>query len=285
MPSKYSRSHHSNFSFRSTWIAFSAMVHKELIIMTRYPVNFVASFFQIFFIIAVFTLAGLTFSSGTAGGDETVSIMMASGFVLFMFVSDTLWTIGFNVRREQVEGTLEQLYLSPASKFANLVSRVTTLLTWTSLLCLVAIIVMNQWMGGLPFNYPGLALYILLITLLGTFGMGFAFAAVTLRIKETANTLTNLLQFAFMIGCAMFFPFSALPDFILWFSRLIPTSYSVDAFRSTLMGYPAGYPELAPIEVEIAIITIFGLVMPIIGYFLYRKAEDAVRMKGSLAEY
>jgi len=271
--------------FSTAWIAFSAMVQKELIIMTRYPVNFVASFFQTFFIIAVFTLAGLTFSGGQSNGDATVSVMMASGFVLFIFLSDTLWTIGYNVRREQVEGTLEQLYLSPANKFANLVSRVTTLITWTGLLCVVAVITMNFWLGGLPFSNPGLALYILVMTLFGMFGMGFAFAALTLRLKETANTMANLLQFAFMIGCAMFFPFSALPDFIVRFSRLIPTSYSVDAFRSTLMDFPPGYPELVSIEVEIAIITIFGILMPIAGYFLYRQAEDAVRKKGTLAEY
>lgn len=272
---------------RFTWSAFLAMVQKELIIMTRYPVNFVASFFQTFFVIAVFTLAGLTFSGGASGGggESTVSIMMTSGFVLFMFISDTLWTIGFNLRRDQIEGTLEQLYLSPASKFANLVSRVATLLTWTSLLSIVAVIIMNFWLGGLPFHNPGLALFIFLMTLLGTFGMGFAFAAITLLLKETANTLVNLLQFTFMIGCAIFFPFSALPGFVLSISRLIPTSYSVDAFRSTLMDYPSGYPELAPIEAEIAIITVFGILMPLLGYFLYRKAEDVARRKGSLAEY
>ena len=51
-------------------------------------------------------------------------------------MSDTLWTIGYNVRHEQVQGTLEQLYLSPASKFASLVSRVINTLVWTGLLSL-----------------------------------------------------------------------------------------------------------------------------------------------------
>jgi ABC-type polysaccharide/polyol phosphate export permease len=88
-----------------------------------------------------------------------------------------------------------------------------------------------------------------------------------------------------MIFCAMFFPFSALPKLILWISRLIPISYSVDAFRSTLMGYPSGFPELAPLTTEIWILTVFGLVMPILGYILYRLAENSARRSGSLAEY
>jgi ABC-2 type transport system permease protein len=271
---------------RHNWIALTAMVYKELIIMTRYPVNFVASFFQIFFIIAVFTLAGLTFSEDPQGGSDTIiSSMMATGFILYIYISDTLWTIGYNVRREQIEGTLEQLYLSPANKFANLVSRVTNLLIWTSLLCVVALLVLGSLLGGLSFQNPLLGLYILLMSLLGTFGMGFAFAALTLRIKETASTLVNLLQFGLMILCAMFFPFASLPDWLIAVSRLIPVSYMVDAFRSTLMGYPTGFPELAPIGVEIAIVTVFGLLMPVLGYYLYRWAEDAARRKGTLAEY
>lgn len=272
----------------NTWIAFKAMVVKELIIMTRYPVNFVASFLQIFFIIAVFTLAGLTFSDQPQAGssdDALISSMMATGFILYIFISDTLWNIGFNIRREQIEGTLEQLYLSPASKFANLVSRVSNMLIWTSMLCVLAVVVLSNLLGGFSFQYPLRGLYILLMSLLGTFGIGFAFAALTLRIKETASTLINLLQFAIMIFCAMFFPFASLPDWLLWISRLIPVSYMVDAFRSTLMGYPAGFPELAPIEIELAIVTIFGLLMPVLGYYLYRRAEDVARNKGSLAEY
>ena len=268
------------------WIALKAMVRKELIIMARYPVNFVASFFQIFFIIAVFTLAGLTFSDDPQGGsDAVISSMMATGFILYIFISDTLWSSGYNVRREQIEGTLEQLYLSPANKFANLVSRITNLLIWTSLMCVVAIIVLSSLLGGFSFQNPLMGLYILLMSLLGTFGMGFAFAALTLRIKETASTLVNLLQFGFMILSAMFFPFSSLPDWLIRISKWIPVSYMVDAFRSTLMGYPPGFPELASFEVEITIVTAFGLLMPVAGYYLYRWAEDAARRRGTLAEY
>lgn len=269
---------------QSSFSTFWAMVRKELIIMTRYPVNFVASFAQIFFIVAIFTLAGLTFSS-TGKGNLDISGITTYGLVLYLYVSDTIWTIGYNIRREQIEGTLEQLYLRPANKFSNLVSRVANLLIWTSLLVATATMVMSFLLGGLPFENPGLALYILVMTLLGTFGLGFAFGALTLWIKETASTVANFIQFGLMIFCAMFFPFSVLPKFILLISRLIPISYSVDAFRSTLMGYPPGFPELAPLTTEIWILTVFGLVMPILGYILYRLAENSARRSGSLAEY
>ena len=266
--------------------AFLAMVRKEFTIMSRYPVEFMASFGQVFIIVAIFTLAGLTFAS-PAGGEQGMDFggVVIYGFVLFLFLSDTLWTIGYNIRREQKQGTLEQLYLTPASKFASLVSRVTNTLIWTSLLAVAGVGLMAAMLGRMPFANPGLGLYILVMSLLGTFGVGFAFAALTLRIKETGQTVANALQFILLILCANFFPFSALPAGLRAVSRWIPLAHSVDAFRSTLMGFPPGFPELAPLEVELAVITGFGLLMPWLGYVFYRRAELRARQMGSLADY
>jgi len=264
-----------------------AMSRKELTIMARYPVEFVASFGQVFLIVIVLTLAGLMFSpeGARSAGDSDAAGIVAYGFILFIFLSDTLWTIGYNVRREQKQGTLEQLYLSPASKAASLISRVTVTLFWTGLLSIGSAALMSAMIGRLPFHNLPLGVLILILALSGTFGVGFAFAALTLRVREAGQTLANLFQFAFMTLCAPFFPFSALPGWMQPVSRLIPLSYSVDLFRSTLMGYPAGFPELAPSEVELVIVMAFGLLMPALGLWLYRRQEDRARRTGSLSEY
>jgi ABC-type polysaccharide/polyol phosphate export permease len=123
------------------------------------------------------------------------------------------------------------------------------------------------------------------MSLSGTFGIGFAFAGVTLWIKEAGQTAASVLQFGFLVLCAIFFPFRALPDGLQAVSRAIPLAYAVDAFRSTLMGLPPGFPELAPIEVEVVITTLFGVGMPLLGYRVYRRAEAGARQSGSLSEY
>lgn len=279
----------SGSSGKTRGSTFVAMVRKEFTIMLRYPVEFVASFGQIFLIIAVLTVAGAMFSpNGLENRGATASQtsgLVVYGFVLFMYLSDTLWAIGYNVRREQKQGTLEQLYLSPASKLASLSARVTITLFWTGLLSVCAGLLMQAMIGRLPFHNPLLGLYVLAMALLGTFGTGFAFAAWTLRIKDTAETLANLFQFVFIVLCAPFFPFAALPAFLQPIVRLIPLSYGVDAFRATMMGFPAGYPELAPFGVELVIVTVFGMGMPAFGFWLYQRAEDRARRTGSLSEY
>lgn len=267
------------------WSTLIAMSRKELLIMLRYPVELVSSFGQVFLIVIILTLAGLMFSKDgvrpSDGNSETAGLVVY-GFILFIFINDTLWTIGYNVRREQKQGTLEQLYLSPASKFNSLLSRVTVTLVWTGALCVGSALLMSAMIGRLPFANLPLGIYFLLVSLSGTFGVGFAFAAITLRIRETGQTLANFVQFAFMVLCAPFFPFSALPGWMQNISRAIPLSYSVDAFRTSLMG---ARPELAPLQVEFVIVTAFGLLMPFVGYWLYRREEDIARAKGSLSEY
>ncbi len=52
---------------RSSWSTFWAMVRKELILIARYPVNFIASFGQVFLIVAIFTLGSKTFSVSQVG--------------------------------------------------------------------------------------------------------------------------------------------------------------------------------------------------------------------------
>ena len=111
-----------------------------------------------------------------------------------------------------------------------------------------------------------LALLTLVLTLSGVFGFGFAFAAYTLIVKESAQTVANMLQFALMAVCAMFFPFSVLPGPVRAVSYAIPLSYGVDLFRSALMGFPPGYPELLPVGTEIVIVALWGLLMPTLGW-------------------
>jgi ABC-type polysaccharide/polyol phosphate export permease len=271
------------------WDTLFIATRKELLIMLRYPVELVASFAQIFLVVIVLTLAGLMFTKGglsaAGSGSSRTAGLVVYGFILFMFLSDTLWGIGYNVRREQKQGTLEQLYLSPASKFLTLLSRIMVTLVWTGSLCVLSALVMTSMIGKLPFENLPLGLFVLVMALSGTFGVGFAFAALTLRVREAGQTLANLAQFAFMLLCAPFFPFSALPEWMIAITRFIPLSYGVDAFRSTLMGFPPGYPELAPIETELLIVTLFGLLMPLLGFWLYRQEENRARARGSLSEY
>ena len=85
-----------------------------------------------------------------------------------------------------------------------------------------------------------------------------------------------------MIVCAMFFPFSALPEIVCVVSRLIPISYCVDLFRSTMVGLS---PELLPFELEFIVVVILAIILPVLGVFFFRQTVETAKKDGNLAEY
>lgn len=267
--------------------SFLAMVYKQLLETSRYPVAFAGMFLQVFMIIIIFVMAGMAFSDMS---DPEASVPAASaaiyGFVIFMFIISTLWEMGFSIYEEQTRGTLESLYLTPASKFANVISRVFAIVVGTGLVVVLLLFMMKGIGLGVPVGDLGLGLLILIFTISGSLGLGVLFAGITIALKESAQLFINAFQFFLLIFCAMFFPFSVLPrEVVDYVSRYIPLSYAVDSFRTVMANYPEGFPELAPLGHEMVITALFGLLMPAAGYLVYRFFERRARRTGSLGEY
>ncbi len=260
------------------------MSKKTVVEFSRYPISFVATFAQVLMIIAMFMLAAFIFLGEEGGDMSNLAGIMMYGFILNMFLIFVLWEIGFSIREEQYRGTLESLYLSPANKFSNLISRIFAIASWTVVMVVVALLIVDHYVkGGLPTNDVPLALVVLMFSIFGILGIGFIISSLVLRLKESAHLLVNVLEFFFMIFCAMFFPFAALPPAVLdYVTRWIPLSYGVDAFRSILVGQT---PELLGLEWELVIVVLFGIFAPVIGYALYKYNERRARLDGTLSEY
>ena len=269
------------------WRPLVAMIRVQVLILSRYPVNFAAGLLVSFGGVLALALSTGMFAPAVSGGDEADRIVgvMFYGYILYAFLSDSLWRIGYSVRQDQVQGTLEALYLTPAPKFALLFSRVVPLFLLTASGVAAALGAGSLVVGGLPAMHLGLAAIVFVCSVVGTCGLGFCFAAYTLAAGEASGSAGNLFEFSLLVVCAMFFPFRVLPEPVRLVSRLIPLSYCVDAFRSTLLGFPPGFPELAPVETELVIVVAYGLTMPVVGYALFRAVERYLRRTGRLGLY
>jgi len=277
-------------TLRDRYEEFAEMVRKNLLEQSRYPIEFVAGVGMLFMVILMFSFSAASFTAPpgsprdpNAPDPSSLGGTMFYGFILFAFLSSALWNIGFSIREEQVRGTLETLYMSPASKFSQLLARVFGTILLSGILSIIGFGFITFVLGPLPVQNLGFGLVVFFFALLGAVGIGFMLAAVTLVAKATVNHLIQFLQFFFMIGCAMFFPFRVLPPWMVdGVSRWIPVSYSVDLFRSTLMG---AAPELLPWQSEFAIVAAFGIISPLLGYWLYLKMEARAREQGKLGEF
>ncbi len=257
---------------------FVAMLKQQFLLLTRYPVNLAANFLLVLLMVIVVTLLMTAFAP--AEMEERLKQITLCGFVLYIFLSHTIWTAGMSLHKEKVEGTLTGLYLTPASPFLSLLARSLTTLAWTALAGLLGLLVAQAIAGPVEFYQRGLALLILIFTLSGFIGLAFTLAGLALRFGESMELLANLLEFGLMGLCAFFFPFAVLPDALQTAAHFIPLSYSVDAFRTVAMGQTQ--PELLPLPLELVIIIVTGLLGPPLGYLVYLVNETQIRRQGLL---
>ncbi|MCK4757445.1 MAG: hypothetical protein KAS67_03235, partial [Thermoplasmata archaeon] len=123
--------HHT---FKDGAMSFITQSKKHFIVMARYPINFVASFGVIILFMMMFVLAAMMFTDPNDPDSSTAFTgIIAYGFILFMFLTSTLWDIGYTIRDEQMQGTLESYYLTPVNRFSNMISRIFASFIWTAL--------------------------------------------------------------------------------------------------------------------------------------------------------
>lgn len=265
------------------------MLHKHTLMMWRYPLHLVSSFIVIVAMMMANLLGVLSFIDGGAT-DNLRQIAQSPlvgvslyGFILYIFASDALWLVAVHVHKEQLEGTLEALALTSVSQALYQLSRVVFSFGWSALRALFCLAVTWLTLGALPASNLALAGYTALCSLGCIAGFSLCLAAAALHIRSTVQPAAVLIQFLMLSLCAMVFPFGALPAAVRQIARLIPLSYHVDLFRSALIGFPAGFPELAPPLHELAIVTLSGILMPIIGLLAYQWSERHIRQTTGLA--
>jgi ABC-2 type transport system permease protein len=259
-------------------LGFGAMLKQQFLLLTRYPVNLVANFLLVLIVVIVVILA-ITLFAPPEMTSRFTGITLC-GFVIYIFLSHTIWTVGFGIQKEKAQGTLTSLYLSPASRFATLLARSVVGLSWTAVAGAIGVVIALVFTGPITFHQPWLALGILLMTISSFIGLGFAIAGFTLRFGETVELAANVLEFGLMGLCAFFFPFSVLPTALQNVAGVIPLSYSVDAFRTVSLGQ--AQPELLPLRLELMIVAVTGLLGPLVGYIIYLINEKYLKEQGAL---
>ena len=265
-------------SINANWVSFRAMLKQQLLLMWRYPANMIANFLLVLVMVIVVTLLTTIFSP--PGTESRLKGLTLYGFIIYLFLSHTLWNTGMGIHKEKMAGTLSSFYLSAAPRFLNLWARAAATLLWTSVAGVLGLLVAQMITGPLTAQQPWLALGVLFFTVSGLLGLGFAVAGLALLFGESVEIVSNVLEFGLMGICALFYPFSILPAPLLTLAKFIPLSYGVDAFRTVAMG--ALQPELLPLKAELIIVAVSGLLSPLAGYLFFRYCELKVRKSGML---
>lgn len=268
----------------------AVMAGKEWTIFRRYP-SWVFAFLiwpVIFPLGQLFAAKALSGPDGAgqaafaarAGTDDYASYLIV-GLTFYMWINVTLWDVGFQLRNEQMRGTLESNWLCPIWRFSILLGpSIVKLLTSFSVIIIATLeyrLFLGRWIIG---GNVGLILLIMLLTLPAVYGIGVIFGSLVIRIQE-AHNMVFLVRGIFMIFIGVSYPLSVMPLWMQTVSAWLPLTYTVRAIRAvSLQG-----ATFADIRTDLVILALFAVGLSLLGYFTFRFTERRARRTGALGRY
>lgn len=191
--------------------------------------------------------------------------------------SSTIWASGYAIEWERGEGTINALFLSPASRLAVVLGYGLGSFVWFAPTLVVLAILAPLTGARFEVASPIAPILAVLLLYLGSLATGVAFSGIFVLTRR-ANLVANFLQLPVWLLAGFVAPRSGLPDWLRPVSDLIPASHAVDALRAgALTG--ASFTDVAPSLLAAAVTSAAFLAL---GAFALRRVEHAAKRTGTL---
>jgi ABC-2 type transport system permease protein len=270
--------------------AFWAATLKEWRILLRYPGTLLSFIFWPIALPLAFVFQAQAFSGGRADtaavfaartGTNEVAGFLFVGWATYMWLSIILWGPGTSLRTEQIRGSLEAIFLTPASRLVVLFGPAISQLVWA--IWIFAISGVALWIGfGVSIGpLEALrALVVIVVSVPALYAIGALFAAVVLRFGD-ASALVQAVRGVFTALCGMSFPIVVLPDFAQTVAHTLPPTYLIADLRAVLLTGA----DLGRIVGDLGILAAMGTALAAMAVVAFRHTEQHARRGGRLAQY
>jgi len=214
-------------------------------------------------------------------GIVSLSGMIIIGTIIYLLYNRLLWGTGASIQSERWMGTIDVLFLTPASRISILLGNgLSSLIEGSWWICGVFIL---SWMiFGIDIAIVSLPAVIitLISTMLALISLGVFFASFFI-LTRAAEQFAVSFQAPIRYFAGVAFPVSALPQFLQFVSYMLPITYGIQALRRTVLA-GATIPSLLK---ELSLLYLFAGIFLIAGYYLLRIMENKAKKDGSLYHY
>lgn len=268
--------------------AINAENIKEWKIELTYKPDFIRQFIEPFVYLFPYLLYGYALLGGrysehlkdlTGIGDMVAYTFI--GYLFIGFLNTACWAMGFSLRKEQWFGTLETIFVAPVPRWVYVAGMALHSTCHQGLIMLIQAVVITSFfaivlqMGGL---FPALALVMLM--LLGLYGLGIVVAGLTIALKQwwvVSEALSTLI----VVVTPIAYPLAVLPIVLRKASMFLPTTYGIIGVRHFMLGEQLAV-SLPTIFLRLAIIMVVWLTF---GMAVFLVMDRFGRKKGSLSVY
>ena len=177
-------------------VLFKAILKQQFVLMRRYMFDTVSALISIYIMFLLVFFGARALGGGAPGFGDTLDGIVV-GFLVLTFAIFAYSAFAQGMLREAQEGTLEQLYMSPLGftwvSIFRMVSRFFIMLTFNVVLLVLMMATTGRW---LHLDVVSLLLLIL-PTVIGVYGIGFAMGGLALVFKRI-QSFVGIFQFAML---------------------------------------------------------------------------------------
>jgi ABC-2 type transport system permease protein len=270
--------------------AMGAAARKEWRTLRRYPTAFLGTAWGLM-LPATWVLMGRAYSGNgdpaaldafsERAGTTGITVFIFVGYAMYMWLSSLLWGPGTTLRREQMQGSLEAVFVTPVSRLVPLFGPPMTNVFWMAMNMVV--MAAGAWLlFGVVFSLQG-ALLAMAVTALGVpamYAMGSLFGAAVLRFGEIGPAV-QFTRGTLSLLCGITFPLVMLPAWALSAATVMPPTYIVDSIRNALL------KDATPLDLlpSVAALVSLAVAFSILAVLTFRWMERSARRTGMLGRY
>jgi ABC-2 type transport system permease protein len=214
-------------------------------------------------------------------GTGDVVAFIFTGYIMMGFIGTAVWAMGYSMRREQWFGTLEAIYVTPASRLGQVLGMAlhSTIHQGIGTLTQAFFIYMTF---GLALNFEGIlpALLIFGLMLFSLYGFGIVIAALSLILKE-GWIVSDSFYSIMTILSPVAYPLTILPTLAQQASAIFPTAPALIGMRTFLI---ENYVPEVITNVFFHLIAL-SIIWIIFGIFIFHITDKYVRKRGLLKKY
>lgn len=272
------------------WRAFRAAALKEIRQQRRYPTLFLGQLFWPVLLPASWVLMGQAYSGNDSqalaafaerAGSSNVAVFVFVGYAMYNWLSVLLWGAGTALRQEQVRGSLEAVFVTPASRLVPLFGPGVGSLLPMAVVFAANFVALRVFFGVVPpLGAIAQAVIIIVLGIPALYAIGALFAASVLRFGEV-GPVVQLIRGMFVLACGITFPVAMLPLWAQVWAWLMPPTYIVDDLRRVLLRAQ----NIGDVAGDIAIVLSLAALLALLAIAVFRYLETSARRSGMLGHF
>lgn len=262
-----------------------AFMRRDFLVAWSYRLAFVTDWLGLIVQVVIFNFVGKVVNPAAIptfeGREVTYLEFVAVGIAISSFMAVALGRVYNVIRQEQLQGTLESLFLTPTSSTTVQLGSVVYDLAYVPVRTLLFFAMVTllfpaqfEWSGLLPTTA------ILLVFIPFVWGVGVMAAAWTLTFRR-GTAIIGIFTTLMTLGAGTYFPTEVFPSWVQTLVQYLPLTVALRGARDTLLG-GAGWAEVV---LTIAYLVPFAVASMLGGLWAFRAALLRERRSGTLGSY